>query len=883
MTRVGIARARDLAGGRPQSLDTIQRMASFFARHAVDKKSENWGIGSRGWQAWMGWGGDAGRRWADRILAHEMKDGTTSVAKVSPLLPAPVSPPVPPPAPPSALPVTIVSIDALQNESEEHGEGDGAMARGQLLSVADKAAEMYLMLSEQTDLEPWVQSLITDATRQIGTVYDYLKYSSAPKELGMNKTLAKAETYGGVPRSELGDTDFVITEERKFPIMTAKDVRDAVASWGRYKGDMDFETFKERLTALATQKGLADALPESWKEEENTADMDKFFKFADFQKASPDQRVVVGYASSERIDGQNDIVDAEALKGALEDYMQWANLREMHQPKAVGKVLSATPISGTIQLKDGTKLVNPLRIIAKIIDEDAWQKVKAGILKGFSIGGKVKNAIVQKVNGKEVRRITDLVLNEISLVDRPANPDARIVLLKRETTLDKQGIADHVKNGGNPEDLIAKAKMADPQDILPQIQMLRNQAEIDGDLETAERYNEVITLMLEAMGIIPMGSVREIEDMEEMTDVPDDMQDMESLYSDDTGKRSNSIMYASVIADLAKIGQATNDDLLKIGRAISKNNMDTLSDIYRAAKIITILAEKMGVQNESESAPAPTVVIAETEEAQPISDEDEDRSIMEAIANAPQKMMPGNNTGAPIHTPMNPNAPAQNVTGGYPIQRSAPVEDLRKSADPAVDITQIEQEIASMEDTVETPPIPTDTETTELEVAKSVAPAVDVTAALQDVIAKSLQGALATTVAQMDTVVKAVERIESKNAEQSTAVWDALKPLTASVDSVKGVVEPLVEKVAALEAMADKVSQLANRLESLENSPVEGGVVLRGQAVTKSLGGADDVKPASEADTLRKMIDETKNPIVRTQLMEQLAYIETKQALFGVK
>ena len=73
---VGIARARDLASRRAVSLDTIRRMASFFARHEVDKKAEGFrrgepGYPSKGLQAWLLWGGDPGRAWAARILRQE--------------------------------------------------------------------------------------------------------------------------------------------------------------------------------------------------------------------------------------------------------------------------------------------------------------------------------------------------------------------------------------------------------------------------------------------------------------------------------------------------------------------------------------------------------------------------------------------------------------------------------------------------------------------------------------------------------------------------------------------------------------------------------------------------------------------------------------------
>mgnify|MGYP006897668775 CR=1 FL=1 len=64
MTDVGIARARDLSNRTQLTPDTVARMVSFFARHEVDKKGSTWSEKGKGWQAWHGWGGDAGRSWA---------------------------------------------------------------------------------------------------------------------------------------------------------------------------------------------------------------------------------------------------------------------------------------------------------------------------------------------------------------------------------------------------------------------------------------------------------------------------------------------------------------------------------------------------------------------------------------------------------------------------------------------------------------------------------------------------------------------------------------------------------------------------------------------------------------------------------------------------
>lgn len=70
-TAVGVARARDLANGRAVSQRTIQRMRSYFARHAVDLIAEGAYPGEKGFPsagriAWELWGGDAGLRWIQK-------------------------------------------------------------------------------------------------------------------------------------------------------------------------------------------------------------------------------------------------------------------------------------------------------------------------------------------------------------------------------------------------------------------------------------------------------------------------------------------------------------------------------------------------------------------------------------------------------------------------------------------------------------------------------------------------------------------------------------------------------------------------------------------------------------------------------------------------
>lgn len=70
MTQVGIARARDIIGRKRLSPRTWRRIYSFLSRHEVDKKGSTWSEKGKGWQAYNGWGGDAGLRRAEKIVAQ---------------------------------------------------------------------------------------------------------------------------------------------------------------------------------------------------------------------------------------------------------------------------------------------------------------------------------------------------------------------------------------------------------------------------------------------------------------------------------------------------------------------------------------------------------------------------------------------------------------------------------------------------------------------------------------------------------------------------------------------------------------------------------------------------------------------------------------------
>ncbi|MFM8759089.1 MAG: HK97 family phage prohead protease [Methylophilaceae bacterium] len=71
-TRVGLARANQIAKRENLSLDTVKRMYSFFSRHEVNKKTEGFAPNDKGYPnparvAWGLWGGDAGYKWSEGI------------------------------------------------------------------------------------------------------------------------------------------------------------------------------------------------------------------------------------------------------------------------------------------------------------------------------------------------------------------------------------------------------------------------------------------------------------------------------------------------------------------------------------------------------------------------------------------------------------------------------------------------------------------------------------------------------------------------------------------------------------------------------------------------------------------------------------------------
>lgn len=140
-------------------------------------------------------------------------------------------------------------------------------------------------------------------------------------------------------------------------------------------------------------------------------------------KIDEEKRMVYGYATVEEVDKHGEIIGYEASKKAFGEWP--GNIREMHDPVAVG-------VNKEVSFDDDTKGVWIGAYVSESADgENAWTKVKEGVLQGFSIGGTIKDfKTIKGEDDKPHVMVTEYDLNEVSLVDNPACPSAMFQMVK---------------------------------------------------------------------------------------------------------------------------------------------------------------------------------------------------------------------------------------------------------------------------------------------------------------------------------------------------------------------------------------------------------------------------------------------------------------------
>ncbi len=153
-------------------------------------------------------------------------------------------------------------------------------------------------------------------------------------------------------------------------------------------------------------------------------------------KVDKEKRIVSGFASLDNLDKQDDIVTTEASMEAFAKFR--GNIREMHQPSAVGKMVSFK--EEKYFDPESKKFYKGVFVSAYISKgaQDAWEKVLDGTYTGFSIGGRMNkwDDAYDEKSDKTIRVIKEYDLIELSLVDSPANQFANIVSVEKVNGVD---------------------------------------------------------------------------------------------------------------------------------------------------------------------------------------------------------------------------------------------------------------------------------------------------------------------------------------------------------------------------------------------------------------------------------------------------------------
>jgi uncharacterized protein YoxC len=153
-------------------------------------------------------------------------------------------------------------------------------------------------------------------------------------------------------------------------------------------------------------------------------------------KVDEGRRIVSGFASLDNLDKQDDIVTTEASMEAFAKFR--GNIREMHQPSAIGKMVS---FKEEKYFDPETKKFYKGVFVSAYISkgaQDAWEKVLDGTYTGFSIGGRMNkwDDAYDEKSDKAIRVIKEYDLIELSLVDSPANQFANIMSVEKVDGVD---------------------------------------------------------------------------------------------------------------------------------------------------------------------------------------------------------------------------------------------------------------------------------------------------------------------------------------------------------------------------------------------------------------------------------------------------------------
>ncbi len=222
---------------------------------------------------------------------------------------------------------------------------------------------------------------------------------------------------------------------------------------------------------------------------------EQFNQFITLTKVDVAKREVYGTAAIEQPDRAGEIMDYEK---SLPNFINWSremeknsggkslgNVREMHEARAVGKVIHFEP-------REETKSIH---VGVKVVDDQAWRKVLEGVYTGFSVGGSYGEKWADGMDKMLTRY--EAKPAEISLADVPCMPGATFEIVKADGSSELKKFA----NAADPEAKDEKKEGEDESDdtdveeipdeeleaMIAKLQTSKNPAaaQIAGDLQKA--------------------------------------------------------------------------------------------------------------------------------------------------------------------------------------------------------------------------------------------------------------------------------------------------------------------------------------------------------------------------------------------------------------
>jgi len=238
-------------------------------------------------------------------------------------------------------------------------------------------------------------------------------------------------------------------------------------------------------------------------------------------KVDIERRMVSGFATLDNIDKQGDIVTTESSIVAFKNFR--GNLREMHQPSAVGKIVSFK--EDRYFDPNDKKFYSGVYVSAYVSKgaQNAWEKVLDGTYTGFSIGGNIKSwdDAYNEDMDKTIRVIKDYDLFELSLVDSPANQFANIVSIEKKDGLN---VIDGMLSKVETENIFYDAEtgmvmVSDSETAMHPVTQKQMQNIGFVEKNDNEKVNMIKFLVDSAKGISTIKITKEVSPMTEATDV----------------------------------------------------------------------------------------------------------------------------------------------------------------------------------------------------------------------------------------------------------------------------------------------------------------------------------------------------------------------------